>query len=162
MSAQVSNKSIGEVMTAQASHLLYRWGNDDTGNLMTAQLGTSQLVVINWQSSDRVWLKYRMSERSRWSHLFSPFQLRSQGSGGATDDQVDLDVHAISDLQGRGIPVTNDLPKYRYSADDEGNYSKHSMEKIVLSPKQYSFWVEMTSKCLGLIKVLALTQKLRP
>ena len=49
----------------------------------------------------------------------------SQGSGGARNDELNLNVHAISDLQNREIPPTDDQPKYRYSADDDGNYCKY-------------------------------------
>ncbi|KAF0306798.1 Alanine--tRNA ligase, cytoplasmic [Amphibalanus amphitrite] len=43
-------------------------------------------------------------------------QLISQGGGKGVDDQINLDVHAIADLQGRGVPPTDDSPKYDYSA----------------------------------------------
>jgi len=42
-------------------------------------------------------------------------QLTSQGKGAGVDDSVGLDVHALGDLQGRGVTVTDDLPKYLYS-----------------------------------------------
>ena len=48
----------------------------------------------------------------------------SQARGGAVNDEVNLDVHAISELQGKGVPPTDDSPKYRYTADEQGNYSK--------------------------------------
>lgn len=48
----------------------------------------------------------------------------SQGTGSTIDDRIMLDVHAISDLQNRGVPPTDDSPKHNYTADDEGNYSK--------------------------------------
>ena len=49
-------------------------------------------------------------------------QLQSQAGVGAVDDLVGLDVHAISELQKRGLPVTDDSPKYNYSVDDNGQY----------------------------------------
>jgi len=49
-------------------------------------------------------------------------QLRSQAGVGTIDDLVGLDVHAISELQKRGLPVTDDLPKYNYSVNDNGDY----------------------------------------
>ena len=52
------------------------------------------------------------------------FQELSQGRGGVVDDEVNLDVHAISELQNKGVPPTDDSPKYRYTADEHGNYSK--------------------------------------
>ena len=48
----------------------------------------------------------------------------SQARGGAVNEEVNLDVHAISELQGKGVPPTDDSPKYRYTADEQGNYSK--------------------------------------
>ena len=61
----------------------------------------------------------------------------SQGTGGSIDDKIMLDVHAISDLQKRGIPPTDDSPKYKYSADDNGVYSKL---KMLISWKS-EFWI---------------------
>jgi hypothetical protein len=48
----------------------------------------------------------------------------SQGSGGTVTDLIGLDVHAISDLQNRNIPTTDDAPKYNYQATESGQYSK--------------------------------------
>ena len=61
----------------------------------------------------------------------------SQGTGGSIDDKIMLDVHAISELQKRGTPPTDDLPKYEYSADDNGVYSKL---KMLISWKS-EFWI---------------------
>lgn len=41
------------------------------------------------------------------------------------NDQINLDVHAISDLRNRGFPPTDDLPKYNYTADSQGHYSEY-------------------------------------
>jgi len=49
-------------------------------------------------------------------------QLQSQAGVGTVDDLVGLDVHALSELQKCGLPVTDDLPKYSYSVDDSGQY----------------------------------------
>lgn len=49
-------------------------------------------------------------------------QLQSQAGVGTVDDHVGLDVHAISELQTRGVAVTDDSPKYDYSVDDSGQY----------------------------------------
>lgn len=54
--------------------------------------------------------------------LFVVLQLLSQAGAGTVDDHVGLDVHAISELQKRGLPVTDDSPKYNYSVDDSGSY----------------------------------------
>ena len=50
-------------------------------------------------------------------------QLRSQGTGGAVDDKINLDVHAINHLQQQKFPPTDDLHKYKYTADN-GHYSE--------------------------------------
>ncbi|KAL4234586.1 hypothetical protein ACF0H5_006227 [Mactra antiquata] len=60
-------------------------------------------------------------------------QVLSQGSGGARNDEINLNVHAISDLQNKDIPPTNDLPKYKYTADDNGNYSFESCTGKVIA-----------------------------
>jgi alanyl-tRNA synthetase len=46
----------------------------------------------------------------------------SQAGGSTVDDQIALDVHSISDLQNKGVPPTDDAPKYKYTADEKGNY----------------------------------------
>ncbi|CAH1270834.1 AARS [Branchiostoma lanceolatum] len=51
--------------------------------------------------------------------------IRSQGKGAGVDDSVNLDVHAINELQEKGSPPTDDSPKYQYSHDDNGNYGKY-------------------------------------
>ncbi|KAG7205581.1 hypothetical protein KM043_007552 [Ampulex compressa] len=43
-------------------------------------------------------------------------QIISQNKAGGVDDQINLDVHAITELQNNGIKPTNDLPKYNYAA----------------------------------------------
>ena len=40
------------------------------------------------------------------------------------DDRLNLDVHAINELQTKGFPPTNDSFKYKYTSDDIGDYSK--------------------------------------
>uniref|UniRef100_A0A224YRU4 Alanine--tRNA ligase n=1 Tax=Rhipicephalus zambeziensis TaxID=60191 RepID=A0A224YRU4_9ACAR len=46
-------------------------------------------------------------------------QLASQGGDSKVDVGLKLDVHAISELQAKGVPSTDDLPKYDYSAKSE-------------------------------------------
>ena len=53
------------------------------------------------------------------------YQEKSQGTGGSTSTQVTLEVHSISELQDRGIPPTDDSPKYQYTADQGGQYSEY-------------------------------------
>ena len=55
------------------------------------------------------------------------FQLISQGGSTGVDDQINLDVHAISDLNNKDFPPTDDLPKYNYSANGDGFYGKWSV-----------------------------------
>ena len=50
------------------------------------------------------------------------FQITSQATTGNADDQVNLDVHAINELQTKKVPATDDAPKYAYSSDDSGTY----------------------------------------
>jgi len=57
----------------------------------------------------------------------------ARGAGSGVDDSINLDVHAISELKSKGLPPTNDLPKYNYSADDNGKYSFQSCEATVVS-----------------------------
>ena len=51
-------------------------------------------------------------------------QLASQGGGGTATQLVSLDVHALNDLQSKDIPPTDDSPKYKYTADENGNYGE--------------------------------------
>ncbi|XP_076657484.1 alanine--tRNA ligase, cytoplasmic isoform X2 [Halictus rubicundus] len=46
-------------------------------------------------------------------------QLISQSKSGGVDDQINLDVHAITELQNKGIKPTNDLPKYNYTVTND-------------------------------------------
>ncbi|XP_014661746.1 PREDICTED: alanine--tRNA ligase, cytoplasmic-like [Priapulus caudatus] len=65
-------------------------------------------------------------------------QLVSQGPGGGVDDGINLDVHAISDLQQQGVSPTNDSLKYSYTYEGE-------------NPKEATYKFE---SCVG--KVIAL------
>jgi len=49
-------------------------------------------------------------------------QLQSQAGASTVDEFIGLDVHAISELQKRSLPVTDDSPKYNYNVDDNGLY----------------------------------------
>jgi hypothetical protein len=46
-------------------------------------------------------------------------QILSHGKGGWYDDKLNLDIHAINELQEQNVPRTNDLPKYNYHATSE-------------------------------------------
>ena len=51
-------------------------------------------------------------------------QLASSARSSLADDLLSLDVHAITELQNKGVPRTDDLPKYKYTAGDskDANY----------------------------------------
>ncbi len=53
---------------------------------------------------------------------FNILQLASQGSGGGVSDKINLDVHAINELQSKGFPPTDDSFKYEYSSSEQGQY----------------------------------------
>lgn len=73
-------------------------------------------------------------------------QLMSQGTGGAVDDQINLDVHAISDLQKKGVAPTDDGPKYNYTADVEGHYKfEETTGKVLALRHSKKFVDEVTS-----------------
>ncbi len=42
-------------------------------------------------------------------------------AGGVTDEEG-LDTHAISELQNKGVPFTDDSFKYNYTADGNSKY----------------------------------------
>lgn len=52
-------------------------------------------------------------------------QVLSQGKTGGVDDQINLDVHAITELQSKGIKPTNDLPKYDYKVTNNKLYEEY-------------------------------------
>ncbi|KAK3603819.1 hypothetical protein CHS0354_042820 [Potamilus streckersoni] len=72
-------------------------------------------------------------------------QLKSQGTGGVVNDQINLDVHAISDLRNRGFPPTDDLPKYNYTADSQGHYTFEPCSGKVLALRFNKEFVEEVS-----------------
>ncbi|KAK0088013.1 hypothetical protein PV325_013418 [Microctonus aethiopoides] len=48
-------------------------------------------------------------------------QLASQNKTGGVDDEINLDVHAITELQKLGVPPTNDSFKYNYKTSSNKN-----------------------------------------
>ncbi|MGH0133159.1 UNVERIFIED_CONTAM: hypothetical protein FKN15_061309 [Acipenser sinensis] len=50
-------------------------------------------------------------------------QLKSQGKGAGDEDHIMLDIYAIEELRTKGLPPTDDSPKYKYQADSSGNYA---------------------------------------
>lgn len=59
----------------------------------------------------------------------------SQGKAGEEKNEVNLDVHAISDLQARGVPLTDDSIKYKYvsTADKDSEYQFEGCQGTVLA-----------------------------
>ncbi|VDD95294.1 unnamed protein product [Enterobius vermicularis] len=47
----------------------------------------------------------------------------SSACAGKIRNTLDMDVHAIADLKSRGVPLTDDSPKYAYVASEEGGSS---------------------------------------
>jgi len=73
-------------------------------------------------------------------------QIASQGKGTGVSETLTLDVHAINDLQSRGIPPTDDMQKYNYAAIDKENYEFPSCNgKVVAIRYNKEFVQEVTS-----------------
>ena len=56
-------------------------------------------------------------------------------------DTVDLNVHAIAELQSKSIPVTDDSPKYKYTADED----KKGLEADY---REFCFYCSLITICL--------------
>ncbi len=63
----------------------------------------------------------------------------SQGKGSGVDDTISFDVHAIVELQNKGVPPTDDSFKYNYKAASDavdspyGNFIISKSFKIAIS-----------------------------
>ncbi|CAO4361593.1 unnamed protein product [Caenorhabditis nigoni] len=55
----------------------------------------------------------------------------SSAGAGKFRDTLDLDVHALAELQQKGIPTTDDSPKYAYSFTGEGSEAVYKFEPCV-------------------------------
>ncbi|KAG5676030.1 hypothetical protein PVAND_005885 [Polypedilum vanderplanki] len=75
--------------------------------------------------------------------------IASQGKTASTLDTVNLDVHAISELQEKGVPTTNDSFKYRYRAESIDSKAEYIFEgckgKILAIRFNNQFVDEVTS-----------------
>lgn len=62
-------------------------------------------------------------------------QLLSQGKDAGTEDTINLDVHAITELQNQGVPPTDDSSKYNYKAtsNNEAEYDFISCKAQVIA-----------------------------
>lgn len=48
-------------------------------------------------------------------------KLISKGTKAASENLITLDVHSISELMDKGMPITNDSPKYNYEAKEDAD-----------------------------------------
>ncbi|ESO00968.1 hypothetical protein HELRODRAFT_100946 [Helobdella robusta] len=72
-------------------------------------------------------------------------QLLSQGGGATVDEEISLDVHSINELKSTNQAITDDSPKFEYTADDKGNYVFQSCQsKIMAIRKGKKFVNEVT------------------
>ncbi|XP_037928048.1 alanine--tRNA ligase, cytoplasmic [Teleopsis dalmanni] len=73
----------------------------------------------------------------------------SQGKGASKIDEINLDVHAISELQSKGIPTTDDSYKYKYEAASDEREAAYSFApctgKIVALRFENKFVNEVTA-----------------
>lgn len=58
--------------------------------------------------------------------------MKSQGKGSGNEDHIMLDIYAIEELRNKGVPATDDSPKYRYTSDDNGNYGRIDIHMFVV------------------------------
>ncbi|XP_058244042.1 alanine--tRNA ligase, cytoplasmic-like isoform X1 [Hemibagrus wyckioides] len=72
-------------------------------------------------------------------------QLKSQGKGAGDEDHIMLDIYAIEELRNKGIPATDDAPKYRYTSDDNGNYEFEQAVGTVLALRRERAFVDEVS-----------------
>lgn len=64
------------------------------------------------------------------------------------DDQINLDVHAITELQNKGIKPTNDLLKYNYTVTNDklyGEYEFASCTGTVIALRRAKTFVDKVS-----------------
>lgn len=69
-------------------------------------------------------------------------QLKSQGKGAGDEDHIMLDIYAIEELRTKGLPPTDDSPKYKYQADSSGNYEYELVVGTVLALRRDKTFVE--------------------
>ncbi|XP_041077262.1 alanine--tRNA ligase, cytoplasmic-like [Polyodon spathula] len=69
-------------------------------------------------------------------------QLKSQGKGAGDEDHIMLDIYAIEELRTKGLPPTDDSPKYKYQADGSGNYEYELVVGTVLALRRDKAFVQ--------------------
>ena len=89
---------------------------------LTQLMAEERNVKIDMIGYNRAKQEAQVSYSSVEITLYVCLQYLARGTGGGVDETVNLDVHAINELKTKGLPPTNDLPKYNYSFDDGGNY----------------------------------------
>jgi len=72
-------------------------------------------------------------------------KLRSQGIGDGNEQKTTLDVHALTELQNKKFPPTNDLPKYQYTSTENGDYSFQNSAGTIVSLRVGKEFVERVS-----------------
>ncbi|NXC21282.1 SYAC protein, partial [Corythaeola cristata] len=72
-------------------------------------------------------------------------QLKSQGKGAGGEDLLMLDIYAIEELRAQGLEVTDDSPKYSYTADPSGAYDFGSLVATVKAIRREKKFVEEVS-----------------
>ena len=60
-------------------------------------------------------------------------QAIARGETSLGDAQIHLDVHALDSLRSGSVPLTDDVYKYRYQSDEEGDYKLVGCEGTVLA-----------------------------
>lgn len=59
------------------------------------------------------------------THIYTPIlQRRAQQAEAVEEQRLRLDIHALGELQRRGVPPTDDSPKYNYSLLPSGGYGE--------------------------------------
>lgn len=58
-------------------------------------------------------------------------QLISQNKAGGVDDQINLDIHAITEMQKHGIKPTDDSPKYNYKVISSVKYEEYEFAPCI-------------------------------
>eukprot|EP00794_Sanderia_malayensis_P019007 gene19007-20919_t len=66
---------------------------------------------------------------------------RNKGPG--EDEALSLDVHALDELNKKGIPLTDEKPKYNYVDSEDGSYVFHSISAKVLALRRDKEFVDV-------------------
>ncbi|XP_018606970.1 alanine--tRNA ligase, cytoplasmic-like [Scleropages formosus] len=73
-------------------------------------------------------------------------QLKSQGKGSGDEDHIMLDIYSIEELRNKGLPATDDAPKYGYYVSDDGSYElEQAMGTVLALRREREFVEEVTT-----------------